>query len=163
MGIPKRKSKQKGLAKIDFNPIPLPHRSVEAKSNTRQIHEFMTPNPLTIELNSPLFEAEKQMKELEIRHLPVVLEGRLVGIITDRDITLVKTYRDVELQTATVRDGYLPLPYTVSPSALLSEVCETMHKNKMGCALVADGEDLVGIFTWIDGIKLLKKLLKNEL
>ena len=49
----------------------------------------MTKNPITVEPTTPVNEAAKLMKRRNIRRLPVVEKGSLVGIISDRDIMRV--------------------------------------------------------------------------
>ena len=53
------------------------------------VREWMTKDPLTAEPKMPIKAAWKLMQERRIRHLPVVDEGRLVGIVTDRDLRRV--------------------------------------------------------------------------
>ena len=50
------------------------------------IQLVMTAFPHSIEADAPLRRARRRMEELEIRHLPVAREGRLVGVLTDRDL-----------------------------------------------------------------------------
>ena len=53
-----------------------------------QIIAFMTPFPYSVEVDAPLEEAHKLMREHNFRHLPATCVGALVGILSDRDIKL---------------------------------------------------------------------------
>ena len=55
-----------------------------------QVSEWMTPAPLTVAPSTPVPRVQELMARRRIRHLPVVEEGRLVGIITDRDVRTVQ-------------------------------------------------------------------------
>jgi acetoin utilization protein AcuB len=55
----------------------------------------MTTTPHTIGVEQTLAKADKVMHELRVRHLPVLSGGKLIGILTDRDVKLVESLRDV--------------------------------------------------------------------
>lgn len=127
------------------------------------ISKYMTALPHTIGVDQPLIKAEQMMSEFRVRHLPVLDGGKLVGIISDRDVRLVETFSDVDPQKVTVEEAYTPDPYITNPNAKLNEVCAEMASHKYGCALVVDNHKLVGIFTWIDGLQALNELLSTRL
>lgn len=127
------------------------------------IEKFMTAFPHTIGSDQPLEKAEKMMNEFNIRHLPVLKAGKLVGILSQRDIQLVETFKDVDPRRVTVEEALSPDPYITSPQAKLSDVCREMAEHKYGCALVVDNKKLVGIFTWIDALLAMNQLLESRL
>jgi acetoin utilization protein AcuB len=127
------------------------------------LQKYMTVLPHTIGKDQTLAHAEDLMHEYRVRHLPVLDAGQLVGILTDRDIKLVETFKDVEADKVKVEEAYSPDPYITSPSALLSEVCDQMVAKKYGCVLVVDNKKLVGIFTWVDALKAFSELLDSRL
>ncbi len=122
---------------------------------TTGIQKFMTPMPHTIGKDQPLARAEQMMRDLRIRHLPVLDGGRLVGILSDRDIKLVETLKDVDPEAVLVEEAFSPDPYIVSPKANLKEVCATMAEKRYGCVLIEENHKLVGIFTWVDALRAL--------
>ena len=127
------------------------------------IQKYMTMIPHTIGADQTLAKAEKMMNEFHIRHLPVLQDGELVGILSDRDIKLVESFKDVDPEKVKVDEAYTPDPYITSPSANLEEVCAEMATHRYGCVLVCDNKKLVGIFTWVDALKALDKLLSTRL
>ncbi|NCN95286.1 MAG: CBS domain-containing protein [Bdellovibrionales bacterium] len=127
------------------------------------ISKYMTELPHTIGSEQTLSKASTMMREYNVRHLPVLHGGKLMGILSDRDIKLVETFKDVDPEKVLVEEAYSPDPYVASPTSLLSEVCEQMASKKYGCALVVDNHKLVGIFTWIDALKALSSLLESRL
>ncbi len=123
----------------------------------------MTYVPKSIGFDRPLQQALDLMREMRVRHLPVLNAGKLVGILTDRDVNLVLQFNDVDPKTMTVEEAYTPDPYFTSPTAPLNEVAAYMAEKKYGCALVVDNDKLVGIFTEVDALKALSDLLESRL
>jgi acetoin utilization protein AcuB len=126
------------------------------------IARHMTPAPATIEANRSLAEAHRTMRRHGIRHLPVVADGSLVGILSLRDLHLLETLRDVDPEKVTVGEAMTRSPYTVDPGASVEQVAQTLADNKWGSAVVVDGGVVVGMFTTTDALKLLGRLLKSE-
>ena len=127
------------------------------------VQKYMTVLPHTIGADQSLEKAEKMMAEFRVRHLPALDGGKLVGIVTDRDIKLVETFRDVDAAKVKVAEAYSSDPYVTSPGASLVEVCREMAANKFGCALVCDNRKLVGIFTWVDALNAMSDLMETRL
>jgi acetoin utilization protein AcuB len=127
------------------------------------VQKYMTTVPHTIGLEQTLEKAEKMMHAYAIRHLPVMQAGRLMGILTDRDIKLVESFKDVDPTKVTVEEAYTPQPFTITPNSHLDEVCAQMVQHKYGCVPVIDNNKLVGIFTWVDALKALDQLLVTRL
>lgn len=123
------------------------------------VGDYMTPFPHTIGIDQSLAKAEKMMVERGVQHLPVLAAGKLVGILSDRDIKLVESFRDVDPEATKVSEAFTPDPYVVSPDKPLADVCREMEARHYGSALVCEGDKLVGIFTWIDALKALNQML----
>jgi len=126
-----------------------------------QIQKFMTPMPHSVGVKIPLATAHALMREHAVRHLPVQEAGRLVGVLTDRDIKLAGSFRGAgELL---VEDVMTPEPYTVNPQAPVDQVVAEMARHKYGCALVQqENGKLVGIFTATDALRVLEELLHQN-
>lgn len=125
---------------------------------TPKIQEYMSLVPRTVGQEATVTQAEAMMKENEIRHLPVIEAGRLVGVVSERDIKLGRSFPGPgEL---TVGDVMVPNPYVVGPDAFLDEVASEMIKHKLGSAIVQlPSGKVVGIFTMIDALRVLQHLL----
>jgi acetoin utilization protein AcuB len=128
-----------------------------------KISKYMTTVPQTIGAEQTLAKADNMMTELRIRHLPVLQAGRLVGILSDRDVRLVESFRDIDPETVKVEEAYTPEIYIASPDSSLSEVCSHMAANKYGCAVICDNKKLVGIFTWVDALNAMSELMETRL
>lgn len=128
-----------------------------------QIKKYMTTTPVSIEKDASLIEASNLMSKNQIRHLPVLANGKIAGIISSTDVALIKGLRDVDLQKIKVQDCYSQHPYSVAPDAKLDEVLGEMAEKKFGCVLVNDNDHLVGIFTWVDALKATQELLETRL
>lgn len=128
-----------------------------------QVQKYMTHVPKSIGFDRPISHAMEVMRELNIRHLPVLKGGELVGVLTDRDIKLVLGFNDVDPKTLLVDEAYTPDPYFTTPTAPLNEVAAMMAEKKYGCAIVKDNGKLVGIFTEVDALRALTDVLENRL
>jgi acetoin utilization protein AcuB len=124
---------------------------------------WMTDRPVTIAPDRPIIEAYALMTEHEIRHIPVLEAGRLVGIVSDRDLhraTPLKNARragDVQQLFTTpvseimTREGFV----TVDPQTTLGEAAKLLVHRKVSSLPVLDGERLVGIVTTHDLLRAL--------
>lgn len=127
------------------------------------VQKYMTTVPKSIGYDQTIAQASDFMKKLKLRHLPVLKGGKLVGLLSDRDINLVLQFKDVDPSKMTVEEAYTPDPYFTSPTAPLNEVVAHMAEKKYGCAIVVDNKKVVGIFTEIDAYKALSELLETRL
>ena len=126
-----------------------------------EIRRFMTPSPHTISTRQTLAEAHQAMRERCVRHVPVVADGKLVGVVLQRDLYLLETLRGVDVGRELVEEAMSDEPFVVAPDSLLEEVAEAMAKNKHGSALVVESATLVGIFTSTDALRALVILLRR--
>ena len=126
-----------------------------------QVIAFMTPFPYSIDVNAPLKDAHKLMREHHFRHLPVTRADALVGVLTDRDIKLVlgPEFDYPNEEQLTVRDAYVERPCVVNASTPVATVARTMAENHIGSALVTKNDKLVGIFTVTDACRALAEVL----
>lgn len=127
------------------------------------IQKYMTATPHTIGHDQTLDKGHVMMREYKIRHLPVLNAGKIYGILSDRDLALVESLKDVNPADVTVEEACSRDPYMVKPDAKLNEVCEEMARHKYGSVLVVDNQKLVGIFTWVDALNAFADLLETRL
>lgn len=127
------------------------------------IQKYMSTSPLTIGQEQSIVKAKEIMGQNSIRHLPVLEDGKIIGILSDRDVHLISYISGLEPSQLKVKDAMSLDPYTVSPDASLDEVAQEMFHNKYGSAVVMQNEKVVGIFTAIDGLSALAELLHTRL
>jgi len=127
------------------------------------VRKYMTAAPHTVGHDQTLAFTQSMMRELHIRHLPVLDGGRLVGMISERDVALIETLRDVDATKVRVSDAMSQQVYTVGPEAPLDEVAAEMADKKYGSAVVMDNGHVVGVFTTVDGMAALSELLGTRL
>ena len=132
--------------------------------STQIVRNWMTPNPITITMQTTLPEARRLMDKHYVRRLPVINKGKLVGIVTRGDI------REAQASTATTLSVYelnylldqMPAkdfmayePITISPDAPIGEAARRMMQHKVGGLPVVENGELVGIITETDFCRLL--------
>jgi len=122
------------------------------------VGEFMTPAPLVIGADRTLAEAHQMMRQARIRHLPVFARGRLVGMVSQSDLHLVETLKDVDPGEVTVREAMVRRPYTARSSARLATVARAMARRRLGATVVTERGGPVGVFTSVDALRALASL-----
>jgi acetoin utilization protein AcuB len=127
------------------------------------IQRYMTTSPHSIGKDQRISVAEKLMDEHQIRHLPVLHGGKLVGMVTHRDISLIQALRDVDPGKLNVEEAMSTNVYSVTPDVPLDEVAREMADKKYGSAVVLQNAKVVGIFTTVDACRALAELLETRL
>ena len=122
----------------------------------------MSKAPHSIGRDQTLDAAHEIMRRHLIRHLPVLEGGNLVGIVSQRDLYLIETLRDVDPAATLVEEAMSPEAYCVSSDTPLQEVVGTMTRRKIGCTIVTRGRDVVGLFTTTDAMRALDRLLRGS-
>jgi len=125
---------------------------------TRSISDFMTKSPQCIGVEQSIATAKSLMRKRRVRHLPVLHGGRLVGLLSLRDIHLVETFRDVDPEEVTVEEAMSAEVYEVPPSAPLVSAAREMAKRKLGSAVVVQSGKVVGMFTTVDALNALASI-----
>ena len=125
------------------------------------VKNFMTSLPRTIGAEQPLKKAMDIMQEHQIRHLPVLQNKKLVGVLTERDIAVARSFQgSAELR---VEGVMMPMSYAVPPEASLAEVTTYMAEHRLGSAIVQNlNGQVVGIFTTNDALRALSEILKES-
>jgi acetoin utilization protein AcuB len=124
----------------------------------------MTPFPYSIAIDAPVSEALEFMRRAKIRHLPVVENNELKGIVADRDIKLLlgPDFANPPAEEFAVRDAMAPDSYIVDLSTPLDVVLNHMATHRIGSALVTRKGKLVGIFTSTDACRAYADMLVRE-
>ena len=126
---------------------------------TRLIDDYMTPLPYTIGAEQSLAAADERMRQIGVRHLPVLHGRELVGIVSDRDIRFVRELGRIDATRLSVEDVMTPEPFVVGREMPLSVAARTMADRKLGCVVVLDHGRVVGILTTTDALSILADLL----
>jgi acetoin utilization protein AcuB len=124
------------------------------------VREYMTTFPHAVGLDQTLGQAHALMKDNDIRHLPVLERGSLVGLLTLRDVQLLETLEDGSASDLRIAYVMRKRAYAVSPETPLDEVVETMASRKLDCAVVVNSQHVVGIFTQVDLSRVCVDLLR---
>jgi len=135
--------------------------------------ELMTPNPVTVTVDESLADAWDLMRELDIRHVPVVQDGALVGMLSDRDLGHLDMARMAMGEGADALRRELARPIIdvmrsdvifVEPETGLNDVITLLIEHKVGALPVVqpDTRDLLGIVSYIDVLRAIQDLLEEE-
>lgn len=123
---------------------------------------YMTRQPWTIRNDAKMSQAHLMMRQHHIRHLPVLDNGRLVGVVTERDLHLIETLPGSDPDEVTVAEAMTEDVYMVGPEAPVDAVAERMAARKYGCAIVVNRRGVVeGIFTTVDAMQVLADVLRR--
>ncbi len=136
-----------------------------------KVQDWMTRDPVSIQIDTPLPEAHRIMSEYKIRRLPVMDGDRLVGIVTRGDIRGAEASEATSLSIwelnyllskLTIDQVMTRNVITVEPETTVGEAAQLMLDKKIaGLPVLSDGK-LVGIITESDIFRLMVKLSMEE-
>jgi CBS domain-containing protein len=115
-----------------------------------QIRDVMTTNPTTVERSTTALEAAKVMAGEDVGPLPVTDGGRLVGIVTDRDIVTRVLAEERDPQSTTVGDICSSDLVTVTPEDDLDQALRKMASAQVRRLPVVEGDRIIGIVAQAD-------------
>jgi acetoin utilization protein AcuB len=129
------------------------------------VGDWMTPSPMTIEDDASVIEAIHMLKEKNVRRLPVMARGKLVGLVTEKMLlgympakatTLDQWELHYLLSKTPVRAAMNPTPHTVTPDTPIAEAAKLLHDRKLNGVIVVDlAGRLVGILTTTNALEAL--------
>jgi acetoin utilization protein AcuB len=123
----------------------------------------MTPFPHFADTDAGVVEVERLMDEHRIRHIPVQQGGRVVGIVSQRDLYRVVNRFLPNTDKAHIRARDIMVdPYVVAFDTPLNEVALEMAKRHIGSAIVLHHEKLAGILSATDICRILAEILESE-
>ena len=128
----------------------------------KSITEVMTTNVRACEPNATVTDAAKLMAKEDVGPIPVVEEGRLVGLITDRDIVVRVVANDKDPKTTTVGQIASSDLVTVSPQENLDDALTLMAERQVRRLPVVEGDRLVGIVAQADIARIGKDKKTGE-
>lgn len=132
------------------------------------VSDLMQREVVTLEAADSLDLAEDIMRLGRIRHMPVVAEGRLVGILSQRDLFRAAVSSVLKLQRSAEREWLAKIPVrdvmtaevvTIGPGAPLADAVQLMLERRIGCLPVVEDGRLVGLLSESDCLRHLARLL----
>ena len=128
-----------------------------------RVRDAMTRDVVTVESEESAARAWGLCRERSIRHLPVVEGGRLVGIVSDRDLRDLSPPRATADEENTlgwvrIRDTMSARVVTAHPLDTIEHAAKVIYENKFNCLPVVADDELVGIITSSDLVRTLVEL-----
>jgi acetoin utilization protein AcuB len=130
-----------------------------------KVSDWMTRNPVTIDASATIVEAIHLLKEKNFRRLPVMRNGKLVGIVTERMLLTFTPGKSTSLDTwelhyllarTPVTEAMNPKPNTITADTDLVDAAQLIHDRKLnGITVVNEGGELVGILTTTNALEAL--------
>lgn len=135
---------------------------------TSQVRDYMTADPQTLGAEHSLLDAVLIMRRAGFRHIPVMEDGRLIGVLSERDVTRAapslllpllpddynRVFEDTQVGKVMTKN-----PVSTTPDAPLAEAVDLLRSNRLGCLPVVEQGKLVGIITKADMLRALFDLI----
>jgi CBS domain-containing protein len=123
-------------------------KSAKKKSGKGQVKDVMVGEVITVEASSTLLQAAQRMRDSNIGMLPVMNDGVLQGVVTDRDLVVRAMSRDVRPSEARVADCLSEPPRYAEPDWSVEDAMEEMARQQVGRLPVVDDDGaIVGVVT----------------
>ena len=132
-----------------------------------QVREIMSKDIEVVDRNDNLRTVEERMATKQLRHLPVLEQGEVVGLVTQRDLFKAamssamgygEKAQRAYLQSVRVKEIMTYPVVTVSPDTSVAAAAEMMVNTGIGCLPVVDDHQLIGIVTKTDLLRCLRAL-----
>jgi acetoin utilization protein AcuB len=131
----------------------------------------MTTDLITLQENETLLDATLIFARSGVRHIPILRDKRLAGVVTERDLKHytpsilsgipVEEYNRL-METTPLSKIMVRDMVTVRPDASIYEAVQTLLDRRIGCLLVVNNDELKGIITTTDMLKMLVELLRER-
>jgi acetoin utilization protein AcuB len=106
------------------------------------VRHLMSTDLTTVSPSTPAATARELMRDNNVRHLLVLQDRKLLGVISDRDLS--------KPGAKTARQLMTPEPITVTPASIINPAVTLMMRRRISCLPVLEGDALVGLFTTTD-------------
>jgi len=133
----------------------------------KTVHDIMTTEVTTLGRNDSLQLVKDIMTLGRVRHFPVMEDGKVVGVVSQRDLykaslgSVMKYGEKAQrafLEGIVVKEVMSDPPITIAPHASVQEAARLMMEKKIGCLPVLEGPQLVGLVTETDMLKLVVEM-----
>jgi acetoin utilization protein AcuB len=138
------------------------------KGDAMNVSQIMSTNPVSVGLDDSLGTVKDIFDNAKFRHLLVVEEGKLFGVLSDRDLlrsispnigTNNYTVKDLDTLKKRVHQIVTRQPITLSPEAPIAEAIAIFNSHRISCIPIVDGENVpVGIVSWRDILKNFQQI-----
>jgi CBS domain-containing protein len=132
-----------------------------------QVREIMSTDVEVVDRNDNLRSVEERMATRQLRHLPVLEQGEVVGMVTQRDLFKAamsstmgygEKAQQAYLQSVRVKEIMVYPVVTVSPDTSVAAAADMIITRGIGCLPVLEGTQLVGMITKTDLLRCLRTL-----
>jgi acetoin utilization protein AcuB len=147
-----------------LNESGVPERA-GTKEAAMILKDIMTKRIITVELDDKLSTVKDIFEHMHFHHLLVVDEGRLIGVISDRDLlkalspnlgTSTESFKDTATLNKKVHQIMTRNPITLRPEALMQDAVNVFNTHSISCIPIVDDDDKpVGILSWRDILRVL--------
>jgi CBS domain-containing membrane protein len=131
------------------------------------VKEIMMGNPVTLKPEDTLDLANDIISLGRIRHIPVVEDGRLIGLLSERDLIgaaatkifgLKQKHKSALLKTVLIKDVMKKKVITIKSNTPIKDAAHLMADKKIGCVPVIESGTLVGLLTTTDILRYVERL-----
>lgn len=122
-----------------------------------KLSDVMTVHPFTLRGNETLGKAYSLMQEKGIRHVVVLNDGKLAGVLSERDLTIAVKFANND--KLPIEEFMATEIYSVDKATPLNEVVLKMAAAKLGSTIALEDGKPVGIFTTVDALRVLGEIL----
>lgn len=147
----------------------MPEAPSQITNKTIVVRDYMTASPQTLGADHSLLDAVLIMRRGGFRHIPIMEDGQVVGVLSERDVARAapsllvplppddynRVFEDTEVSKVMTKNAVI-----TSPDTPLSEAVDVVRSNRLGCLPVLDGGEVVGIITNADMLRALYELLQ---
>ncbi len=134
-----------------------------------RVRDYMTAEPQSLGAEHSLLDAVLIMRRAGFRHIPIMEDGRLVGMLSERDVARAapslllplppddynRVFEDTQVRKVMTKNLV-----TIAPDAPLSEAVDLLRSHRLGCLPVLEDGTLVGIITVADMLRALYELIQ---
>jgi CBS domain-containing protein len=133
----------------------------------RSVREIMMSMPVTLKPEDTLDMANDIITLGRIRHIPIVEEGRLVGLLSQRDLLgtaatsilgLKPKTKKALLKSFQIREVMRKAVITTGPGTAITDAAKVMADKKIGCLPIVEGDSLIGLVTVTDLLRYVETL-----
>ena len=122
----------------------------------KPVSRYMSAAPIAVQQRASMADAMALMQKHDVRHLPVLDDKALVGIVSERDLAMAGALVPESWEEFRVAEAMTPAPYSVHPDTPITKVASEMAEHRYGAVvIVGDQNELLGLFTTTDALRVL--------